>query len=98
MLEAKLKLMTENYDKAKVEKEIIWSKMRQEIMQRSSDKKWRYMNQDIVHEAEDKLGYDWRTLIRIHQFVQRNMLNFEFPQEYANYWEYIEPAWRESEQ
>lgn len=97
MVETKIKLLTENYDKNKAEKEIIWSKMRQEIMQRSKDKKWRYMNQDIVKQAEDKLGYDWRTLIKIHQYVQRNLLNFDFPQEYANYWEYIEPAWRDNQ-
>lgn len=96
MIESKLKYLKDNYDNTKAEKEMIWSKMRQEITRRSSDRKWRYMNQDIVKEAEEKLGYNWRELVKIHEFVQRNLNNFEFPTEYANYWEYIEPAWRET--
>lgn len=93
-IQEEFELNRKEYNPEIQRKERIWLEIKQEITKRKYDKRWDWMNEDIVREAEEILGYDKRTLIRIMNFVDREMDNFDVPIEKAGLWQYVEPEWR----
>lgn len=93
-LQEEFELNRKEYDPEAQRKERIWLDIKQEITKRKHDKKWEWMDKKIVEEAEEVLGYDKRTLMRIMNFVDREMDKFNVPIEKASLWQYVEPEWK----
>lgn len=94
ILQAELRNKMKLSENIEDNKEIIWTKFRIELQKRKYDKCYDFMNENIVIEAENTLGYPKDILIQMDTFVRHNYQTFDCSKEFINKWKYIEPEWR----
>lgn len=94
VLKTQLKNQQNNNQETIETKNQAWTNFKIELQKRAHDKKYKYMDENIVEDAEKVLGYDKKTLIKIDRFVTHNYKKFDCPPEKVNKWEVVETEWR----